>query len=346
MRLKKTIIIAGLLVLTSKGFGQTIPADTIPPAFDSSMSMDTTVDYDDLLNDLDIFLDSLLAPRSYLLVNASLGYGYFDFNNASNTAQGTYKKTIYSPAIGYYHKSGPGITIAGNMIDDNKSLNLYQYSISPSFDFIRNKNWIGGASYTRYITKDSLPFYTTPLQNEVNVYYLYRKSWLQPGFNASYGWGSRSDVEKRRKFIRLKRLRRLGAILTTTTRTQEDIADFSLIGSVRHSFYWLEVFHKKDYIRFTPMITFSAGTQQYGFNQTTGTSAITARNTGGVLLNSGNTDLDDTMKFQPLAVIISLKPEYNIGKFFIQPQVILDYYLPRGNDQFTFLYSLNAGLMF
>jgi hypothetical protein len=228
-------------------------------------------------------------------------------------------------------------------------LNLYQYSVTPSFDFIQNKNWIGGFSYTRYFTKDSLPFYTTPLQNEVNGYFIYRKSWLQTGLSAQYGWGSRTDLEKRKKFIRIKRirrLRRLGILVTTTTVTDENIADFSVTGSVRHNFYWLHLFSQKDYLRLTPVLCFSAGTQQYGFNQQTGTVAFTARNTGGTLLSSGNANLDDKMKFQPLSLTLSLKPEYSIGKFFIQPQVILDYYFPDASKQLIFLYSINAGLMF
>jgi hypothetical protein len=351
MPFKKITIITGLLFFAMTGYGQTIPADSVHRA-DTTLSVDTSFDYDDLLDELDGFLDSIQAPRSFFLVSGSVASGYFDFKTKSDTVLNSLKKAIFSPTIGYYHKSGPGITFGGNMINDNNKLLFYQYSISPSFDFIRGKKAIGGISYTRYFTKDSLSFYTTPLQNEVTGYFLYRKSWLQPGFNAAYGWGSRSDLEKRTKFLRLRlirRLKRLGINVTsttTTTSTDESIADFSLNGSVRHSFYWLNVLSPKDYIKFTPMLTLSAGTQKYGFNQTTGTSAITSRNTGGILLNTNTTNSDDNQKFQPLSLTLSLKSEYTIGKFFIQPQVILDYYFPATSKQLSMLYTFNAGFMF
>ena len=94
------------------------------------------------------------------------------------------------------------------------------------------------------------------------------------------------------------------------------------------------------------MLTLCAGTQKYGFNQTTGTSALTTRSSGGVLLTTNTDNADNNKKFQPLSMTLSLKPEYNIGKFFIQPQVLLDYYFPDAGKQVTVLYTFNAGFMF
>ncbi|MEO5562891.1 MAG: hypothetical protein ABIR18_05635, partial [Chitinophagaceae bacterium] len=320
--------------------------DTIPQLMDPSLAIDTSMDYEGLMDELVSFLDSILAPRSYLLVSASGSNSYFNYKNNSGSRIDTKTQLVLSPTIGYYHKKGPGITVSGNLARNPKQYQLYQYYITPSFDFIQSQKWIGGVSYTRYITKDSLGFYTTPLLNEVNAYYLWRKSWVQPGLAINYGWGSRSDVQKRERYIQLLRLRRLGIIGGgTTTLTEESISDFSITASVRHSFYWLDISRRNDYLKFTPMLVITSGTQKYGFNQTTGSYAVT-RNSGKVEYNTGNVNLDSKQNFRPLSLTCYLRPEYTLGKFFIQPQVILDYYFPGTEKKFTALFALNGGFMF
>lgn len=39
------------------------------------------------------------------------------------------------------------------------------------------------------------------------------------------------------------------------------ISDFSIMATLRHDFYWLDVLTFKDHIRFTPQISFTSGTQ-------------------------------------------------------------------------------------
>lgn len=339
--LKNYFIAAGFVLLSVAGFSQTSPSDTVPVSPKETLDFDTTFDYDELLDELDIFLDSLLMPRSYFLASISAGSGYFNYVKRNNKLE-TVKKGVLTPTIGYYHKKGPGLTLSGNIIDDGEQLNLYQFSVSPSFDFIQNHDWVSGIAYTRYFTKDSLPFYSSPLQNEFNAYVLWRKLWLQPGITASYGWGSRTEYKKQEKYIKLLRLkRRLGYVFTTNT--QEDISDFSVAASVRHSFYWMHILGEKNYLKFTPQLSFSAGTQKFGFNRTTSTYPVNVRNSSNLLYNTGDVSVDEKLKFQPLSLSLYLRPEYNIGKFFIQPQFILDYYIPAEN--LAALFSINAGII-
>jgi hypothetical protein len=188
-----------------------------------------------------------------------------------------------------------------------------------------------------------LPFYTTPLQNELYAYFIYRKWWVRPMIAVSYGWGSRSDFESREVLINDLRLRRRGFIYINT---EETISDFSLMASVRHDFYWLDVLTYKDHIRFTPQLSFTSGTQKFGFNQSSNTYATLIRNSSNVLYNSDDVYLDDQLKFQPLSLTLYLRGEYSIGKFFVQPQFAMDYYFPSSTRHFNTLFSINAGLMF
>ena len=168
------VAVSGFILLSLAGVAQTTPKDTVPFSSQESLEFDTTLNYDELLKEMDLFLDSLLMPRSYFLASVSAGSGYFNYFKRNNKLE-TLKKAVYTPTIVYFHKAGPGLTLSGNISDDGQQLNLYQFSISPSFDFIQSHDWVAGISYTRYFTKDSLPFYSSPLQNEFNGYIVWRK---------------------------------------------------------------------------------------------------------------------------------------------------------------------------
>src|SRR5688500_10135112 len=49
----------------------------------AGLSLDTTVNYDELFSELDNFLDSLLTPRSFTLVNVSAGSSVFNYTTSS-----------------------------------------------------------------------------------------------------------------------------------------------------------------------------------------------------------------------------------------------------------------------
>jgi hypothetical protein len=119
-----------------------------------------------------------------------------------------------------------------------------------------------------------------------------------------------------------------------------------VIGSVRHDFYWLNVLGKRDYVRFTPQIYFTSGTQKFGFNQTSSTYATLPRTGANVLYSTDNVALDDRVYFQPLSLSTYFKGEYSIGKFFLQPQLVFDYYFPATDRNLTTAFFVNAGVIF
>jgi hypothetical protein len=306
--------------------------------------IDTTLDYSDVMFDeLEHFLDSILSPHSYTLTALSIQKGYFNYKSKSEVFLEPTRKLAFTPAVGYYHKNGLGITGTASFVSDRDAFRFYQLAITPSYDYLENKNLATGISYTRYFTRDSLPFYTSPLQNELYAYFTYRKWWFKPMVAASYGWGSRSDYRQREEYITSLQLRRTGFTRVNTT---ESVNDFSLITSVRHDFYWLDVFTYNDHIRLTPQLTYTSGSQKFGFNQSSNTYATLIRSGANVLYSSENVYLDNKLYFQPLALTFYLKTEYSIGKFYIQPQLILDYYFPATEKQFSGLVSVSGGFIF
>jgi hypothetical protein len=334
-----------LLAFVSAGIAasaQSAPADTVIKHQKQVPAIDTSINYDDLFRDFDEFMDSILTPNSYFLASLSVSKNYYNFETKSSSLIESSQKITYSPTLGYYHKSGLGLTTTGLLVNDQKNLNFYQVSISPSFDYLKNKSLATGISFTRFVTKDSLPFYTTPLENELYAYFTYRKTWIRPTLALSYGWGSRSDYIKRETILQDVRLRRRGF---TYINTKESVRDFSLMAAVRHDFYWLNVLSHKDHIHFSPQLAFTSGTQKFGFNQSSSTYGTTIRTSSNVLYSTDNVYLDDKVKFQPLSLSLFLRGEYFIGKFFIQPQFVMDYYFPSTKDNFTTLFSVTAGVM-
>lgn len=64
------------------------------------------------------------------------------------------------------------------------------------------------------------------------------------------------------------------------------------------------------------------------------------------MYNTENMYLDDKTIFQPLSLTAFMKAEYSIGKVFLQPQLMLDYYFPAEEKNFTTAVLLNAGVIF
>lgn len=305
---------------------------------------DSLAYYDALFNELDAFIDSITAPRTMVLVNVGVSSNFLNFRSGSDVDLETKRKINLLPSLGYYHKSGLGISGSATIVNDGGRLNPYQFLITGSYDYLGNEAFMTGISGTRFITKDSLSFYTSPLKNELNAYFTYKRWWIKPSVSASYGWGSRSDYEEREEYITSLRLRPTGY---TQINTHESVNDFSVSASVRHDFYWLNLLGRNDAVRLTPQLMFVSGTQKFGFNQTSSTSyTLTKGNGKRVLADSENVYLDDKVTFQPLSLTAFLKSELSLGKFFIQPQVALDYYLPARDNNLNAGFLLNAGLIF
>lgn len=308
-----------------------------------SLAIDTTfTDYEELFSELDALIDSLLSPRSFTMFNVAIGQSFLSYEGKSQITTQTKRQLTYSPSIGYYDKTGFGVGIGASLVNDGTSMNPYQYSVTGSYDYLQSRSFITGLSLTHFFTKGNLPFYTSPLQNDVYGYFTYRKLWFKPSVGLSYGWGNRDDFEEREERIQEINLTRNGF---TRINTRESFIDLNLITSIRHDFYFLNTL-SSDYIRITPQISFVSGTQQFGFNQTSNTYATVRRTGRNILYNTENIALDDQLYFQPVSLSTFLKAEYAKGKFYLQPQFILDYYFPASSENFSTAFVVNTGFIF
>ena len=131
--LKKWAILPAFLALGCAALSQHGTVDSvIAPA--KEIPVTDTIDYDLLFQDFDAFMDSILTPNSYFLTSLSMGKGYYNFESKSSALIESSKRLTYSPTLGYYNKSGIGVTAVGYIVNDMEDLNFYQFSISTSFD--------------------------------------------------------------------------------------------------------------------------------------------------------------------------------------------------------------------
>lgn len=323
----------------------------VPKVAEDALYDTTFMDYDEIFSELDALLDSLDTPRSFVVVNGGLTSGYFNYSSASDTTLHTKKEFIYTASLAFFHKSGLGVSGGATMLQEAGMINPFQYSITGSYDYIRNRKFMTGIAFTRYFTKDSLSFYTSPLQSELYAYFTYRKAWLKPSVNVSYGWGNRSSFEEKEQQITIIKKKKI-KIETGTVQISsvEQVADLSVTASVRHDFFFLHPFGKKDYFRITPQLGLISGTSQFGFNQSINSSPMPKGVGQGVVTSeyaaSQNTSFESNMKFHPKSIVAFLKTEYSNKFFFVQPQVVVDYYLPEAQNHFSTSFLINAGFVF
>ena len=336
-RMKKLLVLLVLIVAMQPAFSQ--KGGKLDSLF---LKGDTTAIMDSLLKDFDSYLDSLTGHKSFFTANMGIGTGFFSFNEKNSVTVNTKRKLIFSPSVGYFHKSGLGIAASAYALLNN-GMKFYQYSFSPSYDCIK-KSFSAGIAYTRYITKDSLDFYTTPIQNELFTYFSYKKWWLRPTISLSYGWGSKAEYQKR-EATRLLRLLEERNRYFVTVKNVTSVRDFSATFSLRKDFDWYNVLKKTDNITFTPIAMLNAGTQTYGFNTSY------SYNFSPVRANSlpSNKDISDNSQFAFQSACIAFRGSYLKGRFLLQSQVLFDYFLQDVQDsdsKLNTVYSITAGLSF
>src|SRR6188768_2938582 len=158
--LKKSLIILPLLFLGMASYAQVSSSDTTKKKDKvDDWAIDSTIDYDLLLQDMETFLDSISSPHSYLLGSFAMGSGYFNYTSKSTTLLETRRDFTYIPTLGYYHRSGLSLNATGNIITDNNKLNLYQIAVSPGYDYLENRNFATGITYTRFFKRHAVVLY-------------------------------------------------------------------------------------------------------------------------------------------------------------------------------------------
>lgn len=315
-----------LIFIIAAGFSVAVAQTDSLSAKDKAM-LDSMMENDEFLK--------MMKEQSKNSVDISVGLGNGAFSSSNNAANATGidNQIIFTPSIIYHTKNGFSFGATGFLTSDSTNkLELYQTGISAAYDYY-GKKVLAGFSYTRYLS-DKNKYNTKSLyQNDFYGYIKRAKGILQPGLTSGFANGNYKEV-----VLVLRKRPLLGDTLVRDS-TSNKASYFSVSGSVEHDFSFYKLFSKDDELDFVPSLIVNFGSDkltQTHLNKVFNRQILSSRKR-----------VEATNKFQLQSVAASFDFTYGIGKFFLQPNVYLDYYLPETTaTRFAAIFSVTAGVSF
>lgn len=331
MRTLLFFFLTGVLFF-SKSFGQTNPTDK--QILDSLLENDVALRMFNLYN----------KPSSYFRINIGIGNKLYSSEDKAIESLQNINPLVISPSVAYYHKSGFGIFASGFLLNENNKTDFYQYSLSPFYNYTKGKIAKASLSYTHYFEKDIYSPNTSPIQNEFYGSIVFKKPWLEPGISAGYSSGTYHEIIKIDTTVRVANQRvHIKYIDTVTAR----ISSFSIAGTVEHSFVFYKIFSRHDGLIFIPQFSFITGinTYQVSHRSTTANYNSFTKKLSKRIRHFQSRSIKGKYEAQSLGLDLDLN--YAIGIFYVEPELYLDYYLPKTSDQrFTQIFNVNIGITF
>jgi hypothetical protein len=319
-------------LLFSKSYGQISPSD--------KHILDSLLQNDEMLK----MINNFGKTSSYFRVNVGIGNKLYSSQDKSIESLQNSQQFIVSPSVSYYNKSGFGISFTGFLLNENKKTNFYQYTLTPSYAYNKGKVANVLISYTHYFEKDSYSYNTSPVQNEFYGNILFKKPWIKPGIAAGYSFGKYHEIIKIDTTITiLTQQIHIHYIDTTTIK----LSSFSFAASLEHSFIFFDLFSIKDGIMLTPQLSLISGINTYDISHTSSLANFNAFTKRRLKRIRHFQSQANNKNYQLQSVGLDLDVNYSIGKFYLEPDLYLNYYLPETNDnRFTQIFNFNIGITF
>ena len=319
-------------LLPDQSYAQTNPSD--------KELMDSLLKNDELLK----LINSYDKTSSYFRVNIGFGNNlYSNQNKAVETLQNN-QEFVISPSAEYNNKSGLGVSFTGFLFNENSKTNFYQYTLTPFYNYTKNKNVSLSIYYTHYFEKDKFSLHSSPVQDQIYGSILFKKDWLKPGIAAGYSSGQSREIIKIDTTITLpNRQLHIKYIDTTTTH----ISSYSLTGSLEHSFEFYNLLSPKDGLIFTPQFSVITGTNSYTTRHTSSLANYNAYTKKRLRRIRNLQSQANNNKYLLQSLGLDLDINYGIGKIYFEPELYLDYYIPdTSNKKFTQIFNFNIGITF
>lgn len=323
-------ILTGFL-LFSKSYGQITPSD--------KHILDSLLQNDEMLK----MINNYGKTSSYFRVNIGIGNKLY---SSEDKLIGSLQNSpfVINPSVGYYHKSGFGISLTGFLLNENNKTDFYQYTLNPSYNYNKGKVADLLFSYTHYFEKGSYSYNTSPVQNEFYGSILFKKPWLKLGIAAGYSFGKYHEIIRIDTTITIL-TQQVHINYTDTTTTK--LSTFSIAGSLEHSFIFFDLFSIKDGLNFTPQLSLISGINTYEISHTSNLANFTAFTKKRLRRIRHFQSQANNKNYQLQSVGLDIDIHYSIGKFYLEPDLYLNYYLPATNDnRFTQTFNFNIGITF
>jgi hypothetical protein len=297
-------------------------------------------------------LDSMMANDEFLKmlgekekntfdISIGIGNGAFSTYNKAANATGVSNQVIFTPSVAYRLKNGLSLGITGYLTDEGGKTGLYQTGITAGYDYY-GKKILAGVSYTRFLSVADKYNSKSLYQNDFFGYVRRAKGFIQPGLSLGYSNGAYKLAE----YVSYKRTRRLlnplrdTVVIVSGIDTTDNKANyFSVSANAFHDFIFYKVFDKNDELDFSP-----------SFIANFGSDKIVQTHTNKIFdspLLSSRKRVEATNKFGLQSVGLSLDFTYGVGKFFLQPSIYFDYYVPETTSKrLAAIYAVSAGFSF
>lgn len=301
--------------------------------------MDSLIQNDEFLK----MLDKMGAAESYFRVNLGIGNRLFSGNNKAVQNLDIKNQLVFTPSVSYMHKSGLGLSFAGYLLDENSKFKFYQYALSPSYSYSKLKAVNTLLSYVHYFRERKYDASASPFDDEIYANLIFKKPYIKPGISVSYSSGNYSEIVNVDTTVII--LTRPTLIKYTDTATT-NISSFSLSASIEHDIVFYTLFAKKDGLRVTPQLSVISGVNNYTVSHKSSTQLYNLYTKRQLKrLRRFQSSGDNNFELQSLGFDLDLN--YSIGKFYLEPEIYLDYYLPKTDDKaFTQVYNFNIGITF
>ncbi|WP_407522326.1 hypothetical protein PDL71_14490 [Lacibacter sp. MH-610] len=308
-------------------------------------------------------LDSAKQPKSYWQLSLGASNTQFSVNNVALNAQQVSKGVTLIPTVMYYDKSGLSFTYNNFISINNNNSGIVQHSITPAYDFSKDKRFDFGFSYTRFIGNKNFAQISSPYQNDFYGYLQYNKWQVEPSLAFGYSTGKFTETSKTDTSFILQRPFRPDTTIQYTIfdTLRVKLRDFSAILSARKEFVF-EMKNANNYITFTPslLLFFARNEYEVEYSSASALSPRTQfflqsrpllreqflrelkRSFSG--LNETRNFLNTT-SFQLQSLGLNLEATLYLKKFYINPQVYFDYYFPEADQKLTTIFTLQAGFI-
>jgi hypothetical protein len=292
----------------------------------------------------DEFINMMMKKdKNYLDISIGIGNGEFSAHNNAANATGVDKQLIYTPAVTYRLKNGLSFGVAAFVTGDSSGKpEIYQTGLTAGYDYY-GKTIRAGGSYTRYLSNQNKYNSKSLYQNDLYAYIKLAKGIFQPGISLGYVAGKYKETS----FVTFQKPSRNPSpppVIIYTTVSGKDSTDnttsyFTVSANVGHDFAFYNVLSKKDELDFVPTLIVNMGSDKL---TQTHTNKIFDR---AALSKRKKSEFSN--KFQLQSVAASLDFTFMIKKFFIQPIVYFDYYLPETTyNRFSTVFSITTGFSF
>jgi len=283
--------------------------------------------------------------KNYLDVSIGIGNAEFSAHNNAANATGVNRQMVYTPALNYRLKSGFNFGITGFITGDSSARpELYQTGLNIGYNYY-SKIIKAGVSYTRYVSNRNKYNSKSLYQNDFYGYIKRAKGIIQPGLALGFANGKYKETGyvSYRLPVHLPNPPPNGRdtiiVISGKDSTNNRTSYFSLSGNIQHDFAFYKIFSKNDELDFTPSLILNFGSDrltQTHTNKIFDRAAFSSRKKSSF-----------SNKFRVQSIAASFNFTYMIRKFFLQPNLYVDYYLPETTAQrLGLVFSVTAGVSF